>query len=180
METLSACGWRHDRIAAAYARLPADPDIAFERVAAQLEETGASGVLLLGASAADGFVVEMRARNRCDRASRGADRSRRIAPTGPASARATAPVADLARALTSAGLCAVTASEGADDGLNHLLYRLLSEAVDEAGAPSIGALRLPAGGASEADAVQRGLCAALLAFADTLGSSGRGAMRPTA
>lgn len=187
LATLSACGWRHERIEAAYARLPADPDAAFHAVTARLEATGASGVLLVAASPspAAGFVVEMRARNRRARSLAGASGSRRIAETGPACARATAPVADLARALAAAGLPAATSSDGAEDALNHLLYRLLTEVADAVDGPAVGALRAPASAAqgtqaegaqaegAQAELVQRGLRAALLAFADTLGPTAR-------
>lgn len=173
VSALKACGWRHDRIEVSYARLPADPDAAFERVRAGLEETGASGVLLLSLSSDEeaeaGFVVRMRACNRRARGLRGAEGERRIAPTGPASARATAPVAELARAICATGALALASSDAADDAANHLLYRLLAEAAPDVGAPAVGAVRAPtASSGCDPGALERGLCAALFAFADTL------------
>ena len=174
---LQACGWRHDRIEAAYAVLPAQGEAALAAVRAALRATRASGVLLLAPAPAGtqpggepaGFVVEMRARNRAEGAAAAADRrSRRISPTGPGSARATAPIADLARALAAQGLPVRARSDAAPGAVNFVLYRLLTEVAAEAGGPTVGALQLPASGRTAPEALDRGLCAAALAFADTL------------
>ena len=175
---LKACGWRHARIEAVYVVLPAEGEAALAQVRAALQASGASGVLLLASFApeavdrAEGFVVEMRARNRTEGAAAADRLARRISPTGPGSARATAPIADLARALAAEGLPVRTRSDPAPSLVNALLYRLLTEVAAEAGAPTVGALSLPAE-PSRSSAVDRGLCAAALAFADTLAPAAR-------
>lgn len=166
---LQARGWRHPRIAVGYARLPADPDVALRRLCEALGESGASGVLLLDESgAADRFTVMLRACNRLARAA-GAHVARhgRISPLGPGSARMTGPVGDLVRGLRAAG-CAVKVGSDPEEGpANHLVYRLLTEAAGEIGSPTVAVLGLPQSGA-DAD---RGVDAAVLAFADTLSSA---------
>ena len=172
---LKACGWRHARIEAVYVVLPAEGEAALTQVRAALQASGASGVLLLASFApeaaadrAEGFVVEMRARNRTEGAAAADRLARRISPTGPGSARATAPIADLARALAAQGLPVRARSDAAPGAVNFVLYRLLTEVAAEAGGPTVGALQLPASGRTAPEALDRGLCAAALAFADTL------------
>ncbi|HBI18761.1 MAG TPA: hypothetical protein DDY79_05460, partial [Brevundimonas sp.] len=68
-----------------------------------------------------GFRVQMRAENRT------LDHKHRLSSTGPGVARATAPVADIVRALTAAGLEADASSEAEEDAGSYLLYRVLAD-----------------------------------------------------
>jgi len=78
-------------------------------------------------------------------------------------ARATAPVAEIVRALGEAGLTADASSESEDDAGSYLLYRVLSGLRDGPDTPAIGLLRAPE---HEPDAaVQRAVKAAAQAMA---------------
>ena len=66
---------------------------------------------------------------------------KKVSQTGPALARATAPAAEMVRALTDAGLAADATSESEEDVGCYLLYRILTALPDNADAPSVGLLR---------------------------------------
>ena len=102
----------------------------------------------------------MRAENR---ALNGTDR---LDDTGPGLARATAPVAEIVRALNDAGLAAAASSDSEADAGSYLLYRILSSLPDGTDSPAIGLLRAPV--ASSDAAVQRGVKAAAAAMASHL------------
>ena len=118
-------------------------------------------MLLIGRThKSSGFRVQMRAENR---ALIGGEK---LSHTGPAMARATAPVADMVRALTAAGLHAEASSEGEDDIGSFLLYSILTRLPDDADVPAVGLLRAPMDIADEA--VQKGVKAVANAMARTL------------
>ena len=96
------------------------------------------GVLLIGRTHSDAFSVQMRAENRA--LTGGA----KLSSTGPATARTTAPVAEMIRALTDAGLTASASSDGEEDVGSYLLYSILTGLPDNVDAPAIGLLRAPA------------------------------------
>ncbi len=99
----------------------------------------------------------MRAENRLS------DGTGRQDDTGPGLARATAPVAEIVRALNEAGLAASASSESEADAGSYLLYRILSSLPDGTDSPAIGLLRAPA--ASSDASVQRGVKAAAATMA---------------
>ncbi|QBX38016.1 hypothetical protein E4M02_06425 [Brevundimonas sp. S30B] len=118
-----------------------------------LDNQNCRALLLVGRSRSnDGFRVQMRAENR------GADNGERLAPTGPGVVRATAPVAEMVRALNAAGLAASSTSEAEQDAGSQLLYRVLNGLRDGQATPSIGLLRAPS--RAPADEVRRAVKAA--------------------
>ena len=88
---------------------------------------------------------------------------KKVSQTGPALARATAPAAEMVRALTEAGLAADATSESEEDVGSYLLYRILTALPDNADAPSVGLLRTPA--SLNADQLRLGLQTAAAAMA---------------
>jgi hypothetical protein len=78
-------------------------------------------------------------------------------------ARATAPVADIVRALNEEGMTAAASSESEEDAGSYLLYRVLSGLPDGPDTPAIGLLRAPEHETD--DAVQRAVKAAAQAMA---------------
>lgn len=139
----------------------ADPDELASTLAARLGSGECRAVLLVGRTQKGaGFRVQMRAENRT------LDYKHRLSSTGPGVARTTAPVADMVRALTAAGLQADASSDIEEDVGSYLLYRVLSDLPDGPLTPSIGLLRAPAP-ANEA-AVRKGVKAAASAMASHL------------
>lgn len=139
----------------------ADPDELVSTLAARLSSGDCRAVLLVGRThKGSGFRVQMRAENRS------LDYKHRLSSTGPGIARTTAPVADMLRALTAAGLQAEASSEAEEDVGSYLLYRVLADLPDGPLTPSIGLLRAPAP-ANEA-AVRKGIKAAASAMASHL------------
>ncbi|MDQ1192595.1 pyrrolidone-carboxylate peptidase [Brevundimonas vesicularis] len=139
----------------------ADPDELASTLAARLGSGECRAVLLVGRTQKGaGFRVQMRAENRT------LDYKHRLSSTGPGVARTTAPVADMIRALTAAGLQADASSDIEEDAGSYLLYRVLSDLPDGPLTPSIGLLRAPAP-ANEA-AVRKGVKAAASAMASHL------------
>ena len=137
---------------------PAEPEALAAILSDHLRASDCRALLLVGRTRrGDGFQVQMRAENRA--LSGGA----RLDRTGPGMARATAPVAEMVRALQDAGLSADATSEGEDDAGSYLLYRLLSALPDDIDAPAVGLLRAPTAVADET--VQRGVKAAAGAIA---------------
>lgn len=139
----------------------ADPERLAATLAERLRDGGCRALLLIGRTRrADAFRVQMRAENR-DLGGEG-----RQSRTGPGVARATAPVADIVRALREAGLEAAASSDAEEDAGSYLLYRVLADLDDVADTPAVGLLRAPAP-ASDA-AVRSGVKAAAAAMARTL------------
>ncbi|MBU1541096.1 MAG: hypothetical protein KKC29_10065 [Alphaproteobacteria bacterium] len=127
-------------------------------LSAHLDDRRCRGLLLVGRTRrSDGFRLQIRAENRA------LDGGGRLDETGPGMARATAPVAEIVRALGEAGLTADASSESEDDAGSYLLYRVLSGLQDGPDTPAIGLLRAPE---HEPDAaVQRAVKAAAQAMA---------------
>ena len=125
----SAGQWSHSTLARALAAL----------ITGQLEDADCRAVLLVGRTRkSNGFRVQLRAENRA------LDGGKKISQTGPALARATAPAAEMVRALIDAGLAADATSDSEEDTGSYLLYRVLAALPDNADAPSVGLLRIPA------------------------------------
>lgn len=120
------------------ATAPNDPAALVDLITAQLQDADCRAVLLVGRTKkSDGFRVQMRAENR------DLNGGGKLSQTGPGLARATAPAADMIRALTDAGLTAEATSDGEDDAGSYLLYRILTALPDDADVPSVGLLRAP-------------------------------------
>lgn len=137
-----------------------EPEALATILSAHLDDRSCRGLLLVGRTRrSDAFRLQMRAENR----SLGGGR---LDVVGPGMARATAPVADIVRALNEAGLAAGASSESEEDAGSYLLYRVLSGLPDGPDTPAIGLLRAPE---HETDAaVQRAVKAAAQAMAHHL------------
>jgi pyroglutamyl-peptidase len=179
VEALRDRCWRplHARIA--YATVPTLWRGAAEAVQDAMLSQRCDAVLMIGVAVkARGFRVEMRAQNRTA-ASRpdasGAVLGRdRIDHTGPGVARATAPVADIVRALRDEGLPVQPSSDAGSYLCNYTLYRVLTGS-GESAAPTAGFLHVPqaretAGpdAASTLADIERAVRAAARAFAAAL------------
>lgn len=116
-----------------------DPRTLATTLTARLMEPGCRALLLVGRTRhGDAFRIQMRAENRA------LDGTARLDPTGPCSARATAPVAEIVEAMNEAGLTAHASSDYEDDVGNYLLYRILSDLPDGADSPAVSLIRAPA------------------------------------
>lgn len=130
-----------------------DPQTLAATLARHLGHSDCRAMLLVGRTRkTDRFRVQMRAENR-DLAG-----GAKLSHTGPAVARATAPVAEMVRALNEAGLPADASSDGEDDIGSYLLYRVLTALPEGVDVPSVGLLRAPID--SGPDVVGRGIKAA--------------------
>lgn len=99
-----------------------------------------SALLLVGRTVHAGPVrIQMRAENRRP------GEPGRLDSTSPSIARVTAPVADMLRDLTTAGVPAIAASDAEDDAGSYILFRVLADLPDNLESPSIGLLRIPDG-----------------------------------
>lgn len=117
---------------------PADPETLASTLSAHLSDQRCRALLLVGRTRAhDGFRLQMRAENRS------LDGTHRLDGVGPSVARATAPVAEMIRALKEAGLPADATSEAEDDAGSYLLYRVLANLPDGSDTPAVGLLRAP-------------------------------------
>lgn len=109
-----------------------------EQLSAQLGDAACRGLLLVGRTRqGEAFRIQTRAENRQPG---GRDR---IAADAPGLARATAPVAEMVRALNGAGLHVSASSEGEEDAGDYLLFRILNALPDGVDAPAVGLLRAP-------------------------------------
>ena len=135
-----------------------EPEALAAVLSAHLDDRRCRGLLLVGRTCrSDVFRLQIRAENRA------LDGGRRLDTIGPGMARATAPAADIVRALNEAGLAADASSDSEDDAGSYLLYRVLSGLSDGPDTPAIGLLRAPE---HECDAaVQRAVKAAAQAMA---------------
>lgn len=107
-------------------------------LSAHLGDGRCRGLLLVGRTRrSDSYRLQIRAENRS------LDGGRRQDILGPGLARATAPVADIVRALNEAGLTVDASSESEEDAGSYLLYRVLSGLPDGPDTPAIGLLRAP-------------------------------------
>ena len=137
-----------------------EPEALASILSAHLDDRSCRGLLLVGRTRrSDAFRLQLRAENRSLDGSR-------LDLVGPGMARATAPVADIVRALNEAGLAADASSDSEEDAGSYLLYRVLSGLPDGPDTPAIGLLRAPE---HETDAaVQRAVKAAAQAMAHHL------------
>jgi hypothetical protein len=116
----------------------ADGEALAERLIAALKARNCGALLLIGRTIHSGdFRLQMRAENRR------LDGSGRLDETGPGVARVTAPIAEMSRELTAAGLSVLAASDAEDDQGSYILYRVLADLPDNLNSPSIGLLRIP-------------------------------------
>lgn len=114
------------------------PEELARTLAAHLEDRYCRALLLVGRTRrSSAFRLQLRAENRS------LDGRRRLNAEGPSIARATAPAADIVRALNEAGLTVDTSSDAEDDAGSYLLYRVLSGLPEGLDAPAVGLLRAP-------------------------------------
>ena len=117
---------------------PGEPADLAGRITGELDHADCRAVLLVGRTRkSDGFRVQMRAENRA------LTGGKKLSQTGPSLARATAPVAEMVRALIDAGLTADATSDSEEDVGSYLLYRVLTALPDDVDAPAVGLLRAP-------------------------------------
>jgi hypothetical protein len=117
---------------------PGEPADLAGRITGELDHADCRAVLLVGRTRkSDGFRVQMRAENRA------LTGGKKLSQTGPSLARATAPVAEMVRALIDAGLSADATSDSEEDVGSYLLYRVLTALPDDVDAPAVGLLRAP-------------------------------------
>lgn len=117
---------------------PGEPADLADRITGELDHADCRAVLLVGRTRkSDGFRVQMRAENRA------LTGGKKLSQTGPSLARATAPVAEMVRALIDAGLSADATSDSEEDVGSYLLYRVLTALQDDVDAPAVGLLRAP-------------------------------------
>lgn len=114
------------------------PEALAERLIGRLWTRGCNGLLLTGPTRLAGeFRLQTRAENRA-LGGRG-----KLDPTGPAVARATAPIGEIVRSMGDAGLAVAATSEAEDDLGSYLLYRVLTALPDDADAAPVALLRSP-------------------------------------
>jgi len=157
VEDLSGQPWNPPgaRTLAVSAREPGELAALLSR---HLRDRECRAVLLVGHNRrSEAFRLQMRAENRA------LTGGVKLTQTGPAVARATAPIADMVRALHDAGLAADASSDGEEDVGDYLLYSLLADLRDDADAPAIGLLRAPSD--ISLTTVQKGVKAAAGAIA---------------
>lgn len=136
----------------------ADAPALADRLIQKLTGRNCGGLLLIGRTIHPGaFRLQMRAENRR------LEGPGRLDETGPGVARVTAPVADMLRDMTAAGLSVIAASDAEEDAGSYILYRALADLPDSLNSPLIGLLRAP-DGASE-DAMRTAIKAAASAMA---------------
>lgn len=138
-----------------------EPEALTGTLAAELGDERCRGLLLVGRTrTGDDFRVQVRAVNRS------LDGTRRLDDVGPGVARATAPVAEIVRALNEAGQSAAISSEAEEDAGSYLLYRVLADLPEGLDCPAVGLLRAPADAPDAA--VQRAVKTAVQAMANHL------------
>jgi hypothetical protein len=115
-----------------------DPQALAETLSGHLGDQSCRALLLVGRTRRSAnFRLQIRAENRS------LDGVHRLTSVGPAIARATAPAADMVRALNVAGLAVDTSSDAEDDAGSYLLYRVLSDLPEGLDTPAVGLLRAP-------------------------------------
>jgi hypothetical protein len=116
----------------------ADPEALATTLSDHLRSQRCRALLLVGRTRrSPGFRLQMRAENRTP------DGLGRAGGQGPSMARATAPGAEMVRALKAAGLRADASSEAEDDAGDYLLYQVLASLPEGMDTPSVGLLRAP-------------------------------------
>jgi pyrrolidone-carboxylate peptidase len=143
VEDLSGEPW--NPVGARTVAVPADsPGHLADELSGHLRDPRCRALLLVGRTQRPGrFLLQLRAEHRAP------DGSRSDHGTAPSVARATAPIAEMVRALNDAGVPAEATSEADDDSGTFLLYSVLSGLPDGIDTPAIGVLRGP-GDASDA------------------------------
>ncbi|MGV3579306.1 hypothetical protein [Brevundimonas sp.] len=137
---------------------PDEPTALADVITRQIGEADCRAVLLVGRTRkSNSFRVQMRAENRTPTG------GAKVSITGPAMARATAPAAEIVRELIEAGLAADATSDSEEDVGSYLLYRILTALPDNADAPSVGLLRVPA--LIDGEQLRRGVQTAAAAMA---------------
>lgn len=117
---------------------PEEPAALAGLISSQLADADCRAVLIIGRTRkSTGFRIQMRAENRA------LVGGGKISQIGPALARATAPAAEMVRALIDVGLAADATSESEEDAGSYLLYRVLTALPDNLDAPAVGLLRAP-------------------------------------
>lgn len=135
-----------------------DPQTLATTLSGHLRDPDCRGLLLVGRTQRGGdFRIQIRAENLT------LDGTRRMDAIGPGLARATAPGADMVRALTGSGLTAAVSSDAEPDAGSYLLYQVLARLPEGGDAPAVGLLRAPEQ-AADPD-VQRAVKAAAQAMA---------------
>lgn len=126
--------------------VPADaPTRLADQLSDHLRDPRCRALLLVGRTQrADGFQLQLRAEHRAP------DGARSDHGTAPSVARATAPIAEMVRALGDAGIPAAATSDAEDDTGTFLLYSVLSALPDGIDTPAIGMLRGPDAATDEA------------------------------
>jgi len=115
-----------------------DPQRLATTLAEHLQDQRCRALLLVGRTRrSEDFRLQMRAENRTP------DGAGRAEGNGPSVARATAPVAEIVRALHEAGLRADASSEAEEDVGDYLLYQVLANLPEGLDTPSVGLLRAP-------------------------------------
>lgn len=135
-----------------------EPEPLAKTLSSHLDTPACRGLLLIGRTRrSDAYRLQIRAENRA------LDGKGRLDILGPVTARATAPIPDIVRALGKIGLAADASSESEEDFGSYLLYRVLAGLPDGPETPSIGLLRAPADAPDES--VQRAVKATAQAMA---------------
>lgn len=118
---------------------PGDPEQVAAALATHLQDDQTRALLLIGRTRhPEGFKLQMRAENRA------IGGEAKIDTVGPSLARATAPVAEIVRALSDLGLDVEPTSDAEPDVGSYLLYRALASLPDSVDTPAVGLLRAPA------------------------------------
>lgn len=137
VEDLSGEPW-HPAGARTIAVSPGDPENLASTLSSHLRDEHTRALLLVGRTRlSGGFKLQMRAENRT------VTGGERIDEVGPSLARATAPVAEIVRALGELGVSIEPTSEAESDAGSYLLYRVLSTLPEQTDTPVVGLLRAP-------------------------------------
>lgn len=159
-EDLSGTPWSPDG-ARTVPVAAADPASLAAALTEQLHSGDCRAVLLVGRTRrSERFRIQLRAENRTQ------DGSARLIPTGPATARTTAPVADMVQAMREAGLSVDASSDEDEDVGSFLLYSTLNSLSEITDTRAVALLRAPMNIAPAA--VARGVKAAAAAIARNL------------
>lgn len=117
-----------------------EPEHLASTLATHVQDQQTRALLLIGRTRhPGGYRLQMRAENR---SLAGDNKLDEIAPS---LARATAPVAEIVRALNDVGVAIDATSDAETDVGSYLLYRVLSSLPDQVDAPAVGLLRAPPG-----------------------------------
>ncbi|MGA0544277.1 hypothetical protein ACO2Q1_03280 [Brevundimonas sp. VNH65] len=165
-EDLSGTPWSPDGARTVPVAADAPGSLAAD-LAERLRSADCRAILLVGRTRrSERFRIQLRAENRTE------DGSARLIPTGPATARTTAPVADMVQAMREAGLAVDASSEEDEDVGSFLLYSVLNSLSEETDTRAVALLRAPMDVGPAA--VAKGVKAAAAAIARNLSPLPRG------